>query len=92
MLHLSGLVSIFHPDVSSKNYLHLNCRLVESSILVLDKKHKDNENMLFSLLVACSGVAFESQKLSPASRADKILFFCFCWKVILILKIFLTQI
>lgn len=80
MLHLSGLVSIFHPDVSSKNCLHLNCLLVESSILVLDNKQKDNENMLFSLLVACSGVAFESQKLSPTSRAEKVLFFVFAGK------------
>ena len=108
---------MFHPEVSSPNWLHFNCLPVESYILTLDNKHEEDEDMLFSLLGAiflvwlkklrtpfsyishnevmknylylfhhtktnipnpaapiCSRVAFESQKMSAASRAAKLLF------------------
>ena len=52
VLHLSGLVSIFYPEVSSPNWLHLNCLRVERSIIVLDNKYEKNKNMLLSLLGA----------------------------------------
>ena len=75
ILHLSGMVSIFHFKYFSSIWLHLNC-FCHFHIFLITEWWQIICIFTYYLFFfpICSGVTFESGKTSAASQAAKLLF------------------